>query len=450
MSKERTSILIVDDEDIVRESLSDWLRKDGYAIDTAPDGPSAIEKLGHVPFSVMLVDLKMPGMDGLRVLESAKAISPDTSVVVMTAYATVGTAVEAMRLGAYDYLVKPFDPEELSLLLVKIVAGRQLVRDNVLLRKALKREYRFRDMVSKNTAMHKVFEVARSAARCQSVVLISGERGTGKELLARAIHAESPRRDAPFMAISCSALTETMLESELFGHERGAFTGAIARKRGKLEVADGGTVFLDEVGAIGPKLQADFLRVLEDRRFFRAGGTEPVDIDIRVIAATTRDLKQTADNQEFRPDLFYQLNVVPLVLPPLRDRREDIPLLVDHFLERLSAEMDRPVDGVSPGTLALLMEHDWPGNIRELRNLLERGMVVSQGAQLQPDDLGLTPATAPLAEGDSDLTLDEVERRHIAVVLHHAGGNITRAARTLDIDRVTLYNKIKKYDLKRR
>lgn len=449
MSKERTRVLVVDDEEIVRESLSGWLMNDGYTLDTAPDGPTAIEKLKQDRWSVMLVDLKMPGMDGLHVLETARKMQPDTAVVIMTAYATVETAVEAMKIGAYDYLVKPFDPEELSLMMVKIVAQQQLVRENVLLRKVLKREYRFRDMLSKSPAMHRIFDLARSAARSQSTVLILGESGTGKELLARAIHAESPRKSDPFVAVSCAALTESLLESELFGHEKGAFTGAIARRRGKFEVANGGTIFLDEIGDISQKLQVDLLRVLEDRRFFRVGGSESVDVDVRVIAATNRDLKRATEEGRFREDLYYRLNVVPILLPPLRDRREDLPLLIDHFLEHLSVEMNKRVDGVRPDTLALLMKHDWPGNVRELRNVLERGVVVCQGPHLVPEDLGLVPAATRHEPFDTSLTLDEVERRHVAAVLHHVGGNVTQAAKILDIDRVTLYNKIRKYGLRR-
>jgi DNA-binding NtrC family response regulator len=449
MGKERTRVLVVDDEEIVRESLSGWLSKDGYTLDTAPDGPSALAKLKSDRWSVMLVDLKTPGMDGLQVLEQAQTMQPETAVVIMTAYATVETAVEAMKTGAYDYLVKPFDPEELSLMMTKIVAQQQLVRENVLLRKVLKREYHFRDLLSKSPVMHKVFDLARSAARSQSTVLVLGESGTGKELLARATHAESPRSNAAFVAVSCGALTESLLESELFGHEKGAFTGALARRRGKFEVADGGTIFLDEIGDISQKLQVDLLRVLEDRRFFRVGGSEPVAVDVRVIAATNRDLKKATEEGQFREDLYYRLNVIPITLPPLRERREDIPLLIERFLEHLSIEMNRRVDGVAPETLALLMKHDWPGNVRELRNVLERAVVVAIGPHLQPDDLGLEASAPRAVAADPTLTLEEVEKRHVAAVLHHAGGNVTQAARTLDIDRVTLYNKIRKYGLKR-
>jgi two-component system, NtrC family, response regulator AtoC len=447
MNRERTRILIVDDEEIVRESLSGWLERDGYTVCTAPDGPTAVSRLQAERWSILLVDMKMPGMDGLQVLEQARQLQPEASAVIMTAYATVDTAVSAMKLGAYDYLVKPFDPEELSLMIQKIVAQQALVRENALLRKVLKREFRFRDLLSKNAAMRDVFTLARTAARSNSTILVLGESGTGKEVLARAVHIESPRSAGPFVAVSCAALTESLLESELFGHERGAFTGAVARQRGKFEAAHHGTLFLDEIGDIGPKLQLDLLRVLEARKFMRVGGVEAVEVDVRIIAATNRDLKKAVAEGSFREDLFYRLNVIPIQLPPLRERREDIPLLTEHLLEQLGVEMNRHLDGVSHDAMALLMSHDWPGNVRELRNVLERAAVVAAGSIIQAPELGLHRPTA--ADKDERLgTLESVERRHIANVLAQTGGNITQAARILDIDRVTLYNKIKKFKLR--
>ncbi len=449
MSRDRTHVLVVDDEEIVRESLSGWLAKDGYTLGTAPDGQTALDKLRNSRWSILLVDLKMPGMDGLQVLEAAKQVQPDVAVVIMTAYATVDTAVSAMKMGAYDYLVKPFDPEELSLMMVKIVAQQELVRENVLLRKVLKRDYHFRDLISKNPAMHKIFDLARSAARSQSTVLVLGESGTGKELLARAIHAESARKDEVFVAVSCAALTETLLESELFGHEKGSFTGAVTRRKGKFEAANRGTLFLDEIGDISTKTQLDLLRVLEERRFMRVGGSETIEVDVRIIAATNRDLRKAVAEGRFREDLFYRLNVIPITLPPLRERREDIPLLVDHFLEQLGVEMGRKVEGVSADGLTTLMRYDWPGNVRELRNILERALVVSSGSVLQAADIGLSGSPRQPDQPEPAVTLEEIERRHIAAILHQAGGNVTHAARILDIDRVTLYNKIKKYNLRK-
>jgi DNA-binding NtrC family response regulator len=447
---EAIRVLVVDDEEIVRESLSGWLRKDGYTAVAAAEGKSALEALRADRWAIVLLDLKMPGMDGLQVLEEGRRLRPDATFVMMTAYATVDTAVAAMKLGAYDYLVKPFDPDELSLLVQRIVSQQALLLENEALRRALKREYGFHDLVSKSPAMQRVFDLARVAARSSSTILVLGESGSGKEVLARAIHAESPRSAGPFVAISCAALTETLLESELFGHEKGAFTGAATRRKGKFEMARGGTLFLDEVGDVSPKLQLDLLRVLEERRFQRVGGSETLDADVRVVAATNRDLAKAVATGSFREDLFYRLNVIPITLPPLRERPEDVPLLVQHFLDRLSKELQRRLDGVSPEGMAALVAHAWPGNVRELRNVLERGAVVAKGNVIQLSDLGLpAPSAAAGAPRGDPATLEEVEKRHIGDVLAWTGGNVTHAARVLGIDRMTLYNKMKKYALRR-
>jgi transcriptional regulator with PAS, ATPase and Fis domain len=318
------------------------------------------------------------------------------------------------------------------------------------LRRLVKKQHRFRDLVSQSAAMQKVFELAGTAAKSASTILVLGESGTGKELLARAVHAESPRARGPFVAVSCAALTESLLESELFGYEKGAFTGAATQRRGKFELAHGGTMFLDEIGDVSPKLQMDLLRVLEDRRFYRVGGTEPLHADVRFIAATNRDLRKAVQQGQFRDDLYYRLNVIAITLPPLRERREDIPLLVEHFIERLRAETGRKVLGLSREALEALQAHDWPGNVRELRNALERAVVVAPGNVIEARDLGLQPAVA-LAPGGVALrsSLEDVERAHIAAVLGDTGFNVSQAARVLGIDRVTLYNKIRKYGLRK-
>ena len=451
MGKDKARILVVDDEEIVRESLSEWLREDGYAVEMAPDGMTALERIKAEPWAVLLVDLKMPGVDGLQVLEEARKLRPDAQIVIMTAYATVDTAVRAMKTGAYDYLVKPFEPEELSLMMRKLIAQKELERENVLLKKALKQQYKFQDLVSKNAKMQALFELAKVAAQSSSTILILGESGTGKELLARAIHAESPRRAGPFVALSCAALTETLIESELFGHEKGAFTGANSRKKGKFEMAHGGTLFLDEIGDISPKLQLDLLRALEEQRFYRVGGTEPVHVDGRIIAATNRDLKKAVEEGGFREDLYYRLHVIPITLLPLREREGDIPLLAEHFLERLRAEMGKPLEGISAEAMDLLVTQTWPGNVRELRNVLERATVVAKGPIIEADDLGFLRSESDKTNEDASAassSLKEMERRHILGVLRRHDWNISHSAQTLGIDRVTLYNKIKKYHLK--
>jgi DNA-binding NtrC family response regulator len=448
--KAKGSILVVDDEEIVRDSLASWLEEDGYHVDTAPDGPAALAKLAQHAYAVLLVDLKMPGMDGLEVLAQARGLQPDVPVIIMTAYATVDTAVQAMKQGAYDYLVKPFEPEELSLMVGKLTDAQALRRENVLLRKALKRQFEFKDLVSKSPKMEAVFDLARTAAKSNSTVLILGESGTGKELLARAIHAESPRQDGPFVGVSCAALTESLLESELFGHEKGAFTGAAASARGKFEIAAGGSLFLDEIGDISPKLQLDLLRVLDAREFRRVGGSQLIRTDVRILAATNRDLKKLVESGAFREDLYYRLNVIPVTLPPLRERKEDIPLLVEHFLAQSRTEMGKPLEGVSAEAMEMLMAHDWPGNVRELRNVLERGAVMARGPIITPMELELAPPALPAGATptDSSDSLRDVERKHIVAMLKQQNWNITRSAKALGIDRVTLYNKIKRYQIR--
>ena len=450
--KAKVNILVVDDEEIVRESLLDWLREDGYEVEAAEDGFKALEKFKEKPWDIALVDLKMPKMDGLTLMEKIKEIHPETQVVIITAFATVNTAVQAMKIGAYDYLVKPFNPEELSLLIKRLVESQNLIKEISYLRKELQKQYQFHDLISKSGKMQKVFDLAHTIAKSNSNILILGESGTGKELLARAIHNESLRATGPFIPVSCVALTETLLESELFGHEKGAFTDAITQKKGKFELADGGTIFLDEIGDISPKLQLSLLRVLQEKEFTRVGGTKPITVDVRIIAATNRDLKKAVDEGKFRDDLYYRLNVIAIELPPLREHQEDIPLLAHHFIEKFNIEMGGKIELISEDALELLMEYDWPGNVRELENVIERAMVVTKGTLIKVDDLHLSSQVIKgkkTASASGDKTIKAVEKKHIEKILKENNWNIQKSAEKLGIDRVTLYNKIKKYKLKK-
>ena len=444
--RKEVNILVVDDEEIVRNSLVDWLREDGYHAEAASDGFEALQKLKERPWDIALVDLKMPKMDGLELMERMKEMDPDIQVIIITAYATVHTAVQAMKKGAYDYLVKPFNPEEISLLIERLIQSKELAREVSFLRKELTKQYRFHDLVSKSPKMQQVFEFARTVAKSNSNILILGESGTGKELLARAIHNESPRANGPFVAVSCVALPETLLESELFGHEKGAFTDAITQKKGKFELAHGGTLFLDEIGDISPKLQLALLRVLEEREFTRVGGTQPIRVDVRIIAATNRDLKRAVDEGQFRDDLYYRLNVISIKIPPLRERREDIPLLAQHFVEKFNIELGKRVERISEEAMKKLMAYHWPGNVRELENVIERAMVITKGSVIRPEEIQLPTEETPPAE---DKSLRAVERAHILRVLEENNWNVQRSAQILGIDRVTLYNKMKRYGIKR-
>lgn len=443
----KVNILVVDDEEIVRDSLAGWLEEDGYHVETAENGPKALERLPTREWNLAMVDLKMPGMDGIALMDEIRKVCPDTTVIIMTAYATVDTAVKAMKQGAYDYIVKPFNPEDLSLTIRKILEHQNLVRENLYLRKALKKQYRLHDMISKSHRMIEIFDLARTVAKSSSTVLIQGESGTGKELLSRAIHMESPRRDSPFLSVSCAALTETLLESELFGYEKGAFTGADTVRSGKIELAGDGTLFLDEIGDIGLKLQMDLLRVIEQKEFHRVGGREPIPIRSRIIAATNRDLRKAIQEERFREDLYYRLNVISIQIPPLRERKEDIPLLVEHFIDTFNIEMGKSVAGVHETAMRRLMGYDWPGNARELRNVIERAMVVTKERILLEADL-LLPSPEANGAGPGK-SLEDVERTHIGRILQENGWNIQRSAQVLGIDRATLYSKIKKYGMKK-
>lgn len=447
---EDVNILIVDDEPIMRESLSDWLRDDGYRVIAADGGPRALKLLDTEEWNVLIVDLKMPGMDGIDLMAEVKKVYPDIPIIIMTAYATVDTAVRAMREGAYDYVVKPFDPEEMALIIRKLVAHQKLVRENRFLRDELRKKFEYKDIITKNPKMLEVLELVKSVAPTNSTVLIEGESGTGKELVARAIHDSSPRTSAPFIPVSCAALPESLLESELFGYEKGAFTGATESRKGRFEEAEGGTLFLDEVAEISSKTQVDLLRVLQEREVRRLGGKGPIKIDVRVICATNKDLQSEVNAERFRADLFYRLNVIPISIPPLRERKEDIPLLADHFLKKYSVENGKNVAGISEEAMSLLVRHGWPGNVRELENAVERAVVVARSSFLQPQDL---PTSVTKMRTDVLLTtqgsLADIERQHIISVLEKNDWQIKKSAQELRIDRSTLYAKMKKYSIKK-
>jgi DNA-binding NtrC family response regulator len=441
-------ILVVDDELSMRESLAAWLTEDRYPVDTAEDGASALRLAKENDYAICFVDLKMPGgMNGIEVLREIHKIRPDASIVIITAYATVDTAVEAMKEGANDYVVKPFNPEEISLIVNRIVEVKTLRRENLILRKKLLRKYEFRDIISKNPRMHEIFELVTKVGGLKSTVLVTGESGTGKELVARAIHSIGNRENAAFVHVSCAALAETLLESELFGHEKGAFTGAVSRRIGKFEQADGGTLFLDEIGDIPPKLQLDLLRVLQERSFFRVGGAEEIRVDVRIIAATNRDLAKAVREGQFREDLFYRLNVVNIRVPPLRERREDIPLLARHFVARLGVELGLDIRDVSDDALKVLLDYDWPGNVRELENAVERAMVGANSTLLTREcfDFVLDAHVRREWRVPTDKTLEEIEKEVIPAVLMRTSGNIKEAAGILGIDRSTLYDKIRRF-----
>ena len=444
MSK-KPRILIVDDEAAMRESLKDWLMEDGYEVNSAESGEAAVKMAAERNWDIVLLDLKMPGMDGIETLEKIKELNPDTEVLMMTAYATVDTAVQAMKEGAFDYLVKPFDPDEVEIQIKKIVEHKDLVVQNILLRKKLEEKYHYDEIIGKSDAMQEVFDLIERVAPTDSTVLITGESGTGKELVAQAIHGNSARCYMPFIAVSCGALPETLLESELFGYERGAFSGADHRKRGRFEMADKGTLFLDEIGDISLKTQVDLLRILQQKEFSRLGSEELIKVDVRILAATNRDLKTAIREKRFREDLFYRLNVISIHIPPLRQRKEDIPLLANAFIQKYCLEMNKEEVKVAPSALKLLMDYDWPGNVRELENIIERALVIGQGQKIEAD--GLPFSRRDLAPADLPKSLKKMESVHIRRILKEANWNISKAARELDIDRQTLYNKIDKYGI---
>jgi DNA-binding NtrC family response regulator len=440
-------ILIVDDETIMRESLSGWLERDGHAVQTARSGEEALAKCRENRFDILLVDIKMEGMSGLEVLRRIKEGDSDVAVVMITAYGSIATAIEAMKNGAVDYMLKPFDPNELGVLIEKIIQHQQQARENLYLKEQVKDRTRFENMIGQSEAMQKVFDLICDVGPTDSTVLIRGETGTGKGLAAKAIHSHSRRARGPYVVVNCGAIPEHLMETELFGHMKGAFTDAKETKKGRLELAHGGTLFLDEIGEIGMRMQIDLLRVLEDRVFYRVGGTQPMEADFRVVAATNRSLEQAIRDGRFREDLYYRLNVVGLTLPPLRQRKQDIPLLAEHFLQRYVQETHRSIDRISREALDEMMLYDWPGNVRELENAIERAVVVGKARQIISADLPI--GCHPPEASSHAITLEEVEKAHIRKILDEHQWNIARSARVMGIDRSTLYSKIKRYALQK-
>lgn len=440
----RGHILIVDDDPVVRDSLGKWFESEDFQVDICPGAHVALEKLAHDRFDLALLDIKMPGVDGIELQARLQEIAPEMPVVIMTGFASVETAVKALKNGAYDYITKPFDPDELVHLVSNAIAHRRAEGEVVRLKENLQQVFPETSLIGQSPQMKRVIELVETVAPTDATVLITGESGTGKEVVARAIHAASPRRFNPMVTIHCGALTETLLESELFGHEKGAFTGAQARKKGKFEVAEGGTVFLDEISDISLRTQTDLLRVLQEKEIVRVGDSHPVKVDFRAIAATNKRLEKLVEEGLFRPDLYYRLNVFTIDLPPLRARREDIPLLATHFISKLSAQMNRQPQRLSAAALEALVDYSWPGNVRELENSIERALLISRTPELEPGDF---PFQTVRAEQTAGRRLEDIERSHVERVLTETNWNLSHAARVLDIDRTTLYNKIRRYDL---
>ncbi len=438
-------ILIVDDDAVVRDSLGKWFDSEGYQTTLFSNAREALEKMAKGRWDIALLDIKMPGIDGLELHARMHEIDAELPVIIMTGYASVETAVQALKKGAYDYITKPFDPDELVHLVQNALGHRWAKREVVRLRENLQEVFPHTELIGQGPGMKRVVELIETVAPTDATVLITGESGTGKEIVARALHAASPRRYMPMVVIHCGALTETLLESELFGHERGAFTGAQYRKKGKFEVADGGTVFLDEIGDISLKTQTDLLRVLQEKQIVRVGSNETLNVDFRCVAATNKPLEAMVKDGTFRPDLYYRLNVFAIHLPPLRERKEDIPLLAVHFLEKYARAMNRPVPRIATEALDLLLQYEWPGNVRELENAVERALLIDRDVEIKPADF---PFQMNPGVGGSGRTLEEIEQVHIQRILEETNWNLSRTARILDIDRTTLYNKLKRYGLR--
>ena len=455
MAKQR--ILVIDDEPLMREYVEEALLRSGYQVEAVSSGREAVTALKAKAFDVVVTDLKMAPMDGLEVLRHVRTEYPDTRCIVMTAYGTIETAVAALKEGADDYILKPFSPDALEVAVTRALERARITQENQYLRAELNKGYDFGAMVGDSPAIKKVYEQVARVADSRATVLVRGESGTGKELVARAIHHSGPRRSHPFIKVNCAALSAGLLESELFGHEKGAFTGAHERRIGRFELADGGTLLLDEISEIGIELQPKLLRALQEREFERVGGSTPIETDARIVATSNRALEQAVEKGQFREDLFFRLNVIPIHLPPLRERKEDIPALLDHFIRRFAQENARDVEGLSPAARTLLLGYDWPGNVRELQNAIERAVVLSRARLLEPSDFSLgglrgaqAVASGPAPSGAQEFvgkTVADMEKDLILRTLEYCGQNRTKAAEVLDISIRTLRNKLNEYKL---
>ena len=450
------TILLIDDEENFRHMLSVILKKRGYDVETANNGIDGLKKVDTGSYDAVLCDIRMPEMDGLEFLKEAQKAGCESTIIMMSAFGTLDTAIEAMKSGAYDYISKPFKPDEIILTLKKAEERERLRRENLFLKKEVQKEYSFENIISKNERMRQIFDTIRKVAKYKSTILITGESGTGKELVAKAIHFNSDRSNNPFVPVNCGAIPENLLESELFGHTKGSFTNAVRTKKGLFEEADGGTMFLDEIGELPFQLQVKLLRVLQDGEIRRVGDSRPIKIDVRIIAATVKDLDKEVREDKFRDDLFYRLNVLPIKIPPLKDRREDIPLLVDHFIQKYSRELNHPIQEINQEALNCLLNYSWNGNVRELENVIERAIVLTDSNQIQVENLPLE-VQSPREESRVSLLNDELsikkasrylEKDLIKKALHKTNGNHTHAAKLLEISHRALLYKIKEYGVK--
>lgn len=447
-------VLVIDDEPLMRDFLAETLKRNGFQVHTANNGQTGLEELRQHSFDLCITDMKMPGMDGLEVLDQVRHLQPDTVVILMTAYASVESAVRALKAGAADYIMKPFTPDEIEHVVERAVRQRRLERENRYLREVVGAPYDFQQMIGEAPEMMRIYEEVKRVAASRASVLIRGESGSGKELIARAIHQYSPRHDGPFIKVNCAALAPGLLESELFGHEKGSFTHAIAKKIGRFELADEGTLLLDEVSEMEPGLQSKLLRVLQEREFERVGGSKPIAVDVRIVSTTNRDLEAAIADGVFREDLYFRLNVIPITLPPLRERMEDLPMLLDHFVKRYCAENGKPPAKIPADTITHLMRHHWPGNVRELQNAVERAVVLSEEDTFGPELFPLTQLRRdPPTDGNGvfipvGTTVDEMERRLILKTLESTNNNKSRASQVLSISVRTLRNKLNEYRAK--